>query len=103
MIQTEETQALTLDYVKELLGVLESHGMLEQCTALDCSAATSLTLNYGIYRLRLPRGGEYEYYIQLARSALSKGLEEGKIMEGQSGLLDLTIADGRARFRADQS
>jgi len=101
MVQTAEKEKLTLDYVKELLTVLEGYGMLEQCTALDCSAATSMTLNYGIYRLRLPRGGEYDYYIRLARSALAKGLEDGALQEGQSGLLDLTIIDGRARFRPD--
>ncbi len=65
------------------------------------AAATSMTLNYGIYRLRLPRGGDYDYYIRLALSALDKGLEEGKLQEGQGGLLDLTIVDGRARFRPD--
>ena len=101
MLQTAGEGRLTLDYVKELLAVLESHGMLGQCTLLDCTAATSMTLHYDIYRLRMPRGGDYSYYIQLAQSALSKGLEDGKILEGQSGLLDLTVMDGRARFRPD--
>ncbi len=102
MVQTAEEETLTLEYVKELLGVLESHGMLEQCTSLDCTAAASMTLNYDIYRLKLPRGGEYEYFIRLAQSALTRGLEEGKIQEGQSGLLDLTIADGKAYFQPDK-
>ena len=101
MVQTEEADRLTLDYVKELLAVLEEHGMLAQCTALDCTAAASMTLEYGIYRLRLPRGGDYDYCIRLALSSLSFGLEEGKILEGQGGLLDLTVADGKARFRPD--
>lgn len=101
ILQAAEEEQLTLGYVKELLAVLEQQGMLTQCTALDCSATTSMTLNYGIYRLRLPRGGDYNYYIQLARSALAKGLEEGKILEGQGGLLDLTVLEGRARFRPD--
>ena len=101
MVQTEEADRLTLDYVKDLLAVLEKQGILGQCTALDCTAASSMTLNYGIYRLRLPRGGDYDYCIRLALSALTTGLEEGKILEGQGGLLDLTVADGRARFRPD--
>ena len=101
ILQAAEEEQLTLDYVKELLVVLEQQEMLTQCTALDCTATTSMTLNYGIYRLRLPRGGDYHYYIQLARSALEKGLEEGKILEGQGGLLDLTVLEGRARFRPD--
>lgn len=101
MLQAVEEEQLTLEYVKELLVVLERQGMLAQCTALDCTAATSMTLNYGIYRLRLPRGGDYSYCVQLAQSALSKGLEDGKILEGQGGLLDLTVSDGKARFRPD--
>ena len=101
MVQTAEEENLTLDYVKELLAALESYGMLGQCTALDCTAATSMTLDYGIYRLRLPRGGDFDYYIRLARSALTQGLEEGKLQEGQGGLLDLTVVEGKAYFRAD--
>lgn len=101
MLQTEEEDQLTLDYVKELLAVLEAREMLAQCTALDCTSATSMTLDYGIYRLRLPRGGDYDYCIRLAQSSLTYGLEEGKILEGQGGLLDLTVADGKARFRPD--
>ncbi len=101
ILQASEEEQLTLEYVRELLVALEHQGMLAQCTALDCTAATSMTLNYGIYRLRLPRGGDYNYYIQLAQSALTRGLEDGKILEGQSGLLDLTVTDGRARFRPD--
>ncbi len=101
MLQTEEEEVLTLEYVKSLLTVLESHGMLEQCTTLDCTSASSITLEYGIYHLCLPRGGDYDYYIQLARSALDTGLRDGKIQEGQSGLLDLTITDGKAHFRPD--
>ena len=101
MLQAAEEESLTLDYVKQLLAVLESNGMLGDCTALDCTSAISMTLDYGIYRLRLPRGGDFEYYIQLARSALTQGLEEGKLQEGQGGVLDLTVAEGKAYFRSD--
>lgn len=102
MLQTEENEQLTLDYVKELLPVLERYGMLEQSTVLDCTAAASLTLNYSIYRFKLPRGGDYDYCIRLAQSALEKGLEDGTIREGQSGLLDLTVMDGKAYFQSDK-
>ena len=40
--------------------------------------------------------------MRLAEGALAKGLEEGVLLEGQSGVLDLTVAEGKARFRADQ-
>ena len=102
MLQAEEGQQLTADYVKALLAALERFDMLSQCTALDCTSASSMTLNYGIYRLKLPRGGDYEYQIELAKTALSTGLEQGKIQEGQSGLLDLTVMDGKAHFRPDR-
>lgn len=101
MLQAAEEEQLTLEYVKELLVVLERQGILTQCSGLDCTAATSIMLHYGIYRMRLPRGGDYSYYIQLAQSALNKGLEDGKILEGQGGLLDLTVSEGRVRFLAD--
>lgn len=102
MLQAEEGQQLTVDYVKALLGALERFDMLDQCTALDCTGASSMTLEYGIYRIKLPRGGDYDYYIQLAQSALTTGLRDGKIQEGQSGFLDLTITDGKAYFQPDR-
>ena len=102
MVQTAEEESLTLEYVKELLGVLEGQGMLESCTQLDCTAAASMTLHYGVYRLKLPRDGSYDYHIQLAQAALSEGLKSGVIQEGQSGLLDLTVMDGKAHWRPDR-
>ena len=102
MVQTAEEESLTPEYVKELLGVLEGQGMLESCTQLDCTAAASMTLHYGVYRLKLPRDGSYDYHIQLAQAALSEGLKSGVIQEGQSGLLDLTVMDGKAHWRPDR-
>ncbi len=96
-LQVEEEEQPTLDYVKELLTAVESHGMLEQCSRLECDSATSMTLHYGIYRIKLPRGGDYDYCVRLAQAALSSG----KIQEGQSGLLDLTVTPNRARFIPD--
>lgn len=101
MVQTAAEDSLTLDYVKELLAVLEGYGMLGECARLDCTAASSMTLEHGIYRLKLPRGGDYDYCIRLARAALTQGLAEGKLQEGQSGLLDLTVTEGKAQFIPD--
>ena len=95
MIQVAEGEESTLSYVKELLTVLESRGHLTECTALDCSAATYLTLDLGIYRLKMPRGGDYDYCIRLTESALASG----KIPEGQGGMLDLTVVEGKAYFQ----
>ena len=95
MVQAAEGDESTLRYVLELLGELESQGMLSRCTALDCTSGTYMMLFYDIYRLKLPRGVDYSYYIQLAQSALNSG----SIPEGQGGLLDLTVTEGKVYFR----
>lgn len=97
VLQAAEEEQLTAEYVKELLTVLERQGILLQCTSLDCTASTSMTLEYGIYHLRMPRGGDYEYYLLLVQGAL----DSGKIPEGVGGTMDLTIAEGKVRFLAD--
>lgn len=98
MIQAAEGQEATLRYVGELLGELESRGLLAQCTALDCSAATSMTLDWGIYRVKLPRGGDYSYYLSLTQAAL----DSGKLPEGVPGTLDLTITEGKVNFKTEK-
>lgn len=97
VLQAAEEEQLTAEYVKELLTVLERQGILLQCTSLDCTASASMTLEYGIYHLRLPRGGDYEYYLLLVQGAL----DSGKIPDGVGGTMDLTIAEGKVRFLAD--
>lgn len=95
MIQVAGEEETTLGYVTELLPELESHGWLGQCTVLDCSAATSMMLDYGIYQVKLPRGGDYGYCLSLTESALNCGA----IPEGVGGLLDLTVTEGKVLFR----
>ena len=95
MIQAAEGAETTLRYVGELLAELESRGLLSQCSALDCSAATSMTLDWGIYRVKLPRGGDYNYYLTLTQAAL----DSGKLPEGVAGTLDLTITEGKVNFK----
>lgn len=96
-IQVAEGEETTLSYVKGLLAAIESHGWLSQCTALDCSAGTYITLDYSIYQLKLPRDGDYDYYLLLTEKALASG----KIPEGQRGTLDLTVVKGKAYFRSE--
>lgn len=98
MIQAAEGQEATLRYVGELLGELEGRGLLAQCTALDCSAATSMTLDWGIYRVKLPRGGDYSYYLSLTQAAL----DSEKLPEGVPGTLDLTITEGKVNFKTEK-
>lgn len=97
MIQVSEEEKITLSYVEELLAAIESHGYLNECTALDCSAVTYITLDYGIYRLKLPRDMDYDYYLQLTEAALASST----IPEGQRGTLDLTVVKGKAYFRSE--
>ena len=97
MIQVAEEEGATLGYVKGLLTALEEHGLITQCTALDCSAVTYITLDYGIYRLKLPRDEDYDYYLLLTERALASGT----IPEGQRGTLDLTVVKGKAYFRSE--
>ena len=98
MIQVAEEDQNTLRYVSQLLSELEKRGLLDQCTALDCSSATSMTLNMSIYRVKLPRGGDYSYYLSLMQSAL----DSGRLPEGVGGTLDLTIAEGKVNFRPEK-
>ena len=95
MIQVAGEEETTLSYVKELMSQLESHGWLGDCTVLDCSAATFMMLDYGIYRIKLPRGGDYNYCLSLTESALASG----SILEGVGGLLDLTVVEGKVYYR----
>ena len=101
MVQVAEEEENTLRYVKDLLVELEDHGWLGQCASIDCTAATYITLSYGIYRVKLPRGGDYDYCLRLTQSALDSGKESGKIPEGVGGLLDLTVVEGRVYFRRE--
>lgn len=97
MIQVAEGEENTLRYAEELLAELEVRGWLGQCTALDCSSVTSMTLEYGIYHVKLPRGGDYGYHLRLTEGALASG----SIPEGVGGTMDLTVTEGRVYFRRD--
>lgn len=99
MVQVAEEHSNTLNYVLELLSELENHGILNQCTALDCSQPTYMMLSYDLYRIKLPRGVDYDYYIRLALRALDQGRSSGTIPEGQGGTLDLTVKEGEAYFK----
>ena len=98
MLQVAEGEQATLGYVKELLAAVENYGMLEQSTRIECGSATSMTLYYGIYRIKLPRGGDYSYYLSLTQAAL----DSGKLPEGVPGTLDLTITEGKVNFKTEK-
>jgi hypothetical protein len=94
-VQVAEEDENTLTYVLALLTALDSRGMLEDCTALDCTAAASFTLTYQIYQVKLPRTTEYGSYLSLLQGAL----DNEKLPQDEPGVCDLTVEDGKLYFR----
>lgn len=95
-VMVAEKDEATLSYVLEILTALESREMLPLCTELDCTSDVSITLKYGIYELKMPRGGDYDYMLRLLRSAL----ESEKMPQGVPGVFDFTVKDGEVYFRS---
>ena len=95
-VQVAEKDTATLGYVVELLTVLEQRELLSQCTALDCTSDVSMTLRYGIYDVKFPRGGDYDYMVRLFLAALA----DERMPQGVPGTLDLTVTEHEVFFRA---
>lgn len=97
-LQVAEEEQTTLNYVLALLTALEEREMLADCASLDCASASYLGAEYGIYHLRLPRGGDYDYYLRLMEAAIA----HENMPKDTPGTLDLTVEDGRVHFTADK-
>lgn len=97
-LQVAESDTATLSYVLALLTALENRGLLADCTTLDCTSDVSMTLQYGIYALKLPRGGDYDYMLRLLLSAL----ENERMPQGVAGTFDFTVKDGEVFFRSSE-
>lgn len=74
-----------------LMEALDQAGMLDQCTKFDCSAASSVLVNYGVHQLRFPLHGDYEQMLNLFQAAL----DSGKLPQGEARVFDFTIADNK--------
>ena len=94
-LQVEDEAASTLEHVLDLLTALEEQEMLSDASALDCSASASMTLEWGIYTLKLPRGGDYGRMLRL----LQKALESEKMPQNEPGIFDFTVKDGEVIFK----
>lgn len=94
-VAVSEKDGATLSYVLELLGVLEERGLLAECTRLDCTAGASITLDYDIYELKLPRGGDYSRMIRMLLAAL----DSEEMPQGVAGIFDFTVKEGEVFFR----
>ena len=97
-VQVAQGEENTLEYVLALLDQLAQREMLGKCTALDCTAAASITLHYDIYQVKLPRRPDYSQYLALLQAAIA----DEKMPQGVPGTFDLTVQDGRAYFRPDK-
>lgn len=95
MIQVAEEDGGTLNHVLALLTALEEREMLADCTALDCTAATYLTLEWKIYTVKFPRGGDYPYMLRLIDAALA----HEKMPQDEPGIFDLTVEENAVHFR----
>ncbi|MDD6160270.1 MAG: FtsQ-type POTRA domain-containing protein [Oscillospiraceae bacterium] len=91
----EEKDALTLEHVTALLQALEEKEMLKQSRRIDCTAVSYLTLEWGIYTVKLPRGGDYPYMLRLLQGALNSE----KLPADQPGIFDLTVEEGVVHFK----
>lgn len=94
-LQVEEGAENTLEHVLALLSALEEQEMLSDASALDCTASASMTLEWGIYTLKLPRGGDYGRMLRLLRTAL----DSEKMPQNEPGTFDFTVRDGEVVFK----
>ncbi len=94
-MQVAEEDEATLGYVLEVLTALEEREMLGHCTALNCAADGPMTLNYGIYELKLPRGGDYSRMLRLLEGALA----DERMPQNVPGIFDFTVKEGEVYFR----
>ncbi len=95
VLQVTEEKESTRSYVLALLTQLEEDGLLAHCTAIDCTAAASITLSYDIYQVKLPRRSDYDRLLRL----LLEALNSDRLQAGVPGTFDLTVEDGAAYFR----
>lgn len=72
-----------------LMSALEEADKLSQCTKIDCSAAASLKVSYGMHLLKFPLHGDYQRILNLFQAAL----DSGKIPEGEPKIFDFTVVD----------
>ena len=73
-----------------LMEGLKRAGKLDQCTKFDCSAASSILVNYGIHQLRFPLHGDYDRMLELFQAALDSGQ-----VPNEPRVFDFTILDNR--------
>lgn len=94
-VQVAEEDETTLSHVLSLLTALERAEMLSRCTGLDCAPSAYITLTWDIYRVKLPRGGDYDHMLLMLRAAL----DSEEMPKDEPGTFDFTVKDGELYFR----
>lgn len=88
-LEVAEANASKARALTELMEALEEAGLLDQCTRMDASAASSLQVSYGAHLLKFPLHGDYSRMLNLFQAAL----DSGKIPQGEAKVFDFTVVD----------
>ncbi|OUP64702.1 hypothetical protein B5F12_05080 [Pseudoflavonifractor sp. An176] len=89
-MQVSEADQSKGEAIVPLMEALDQAGKLSQCTQFDCSAASSILVNYGIHQLRFPLHGDYAQMLNLFQAALDSGQ-----VPNEPRVFDFTILDNR--------
>ena len=90
-MQVSEADQSKGEAIVPLMEALDQAGKLSQCTQFDCSAASSILVNYGIHQLRFPLHGDYGQMLNLFQAAL----DSGKLPQGEARVFDFTVSDNK--------
>lgn len=88
-LEVEEESKSKARALTRLLSALEEAGKLGECTKVDCSSASHVSVTYGQHELKFPLYGDYSNMLQLFQAAL----DSGKVPEGEALIFDFTVAD----------
>lgn len=97
-MEVAEESANTLAYVLDILTALEEKEMLDPGGVLDCTHTSYITLTWGIYTIKFPRGGDYSYMLRMIQAALA----HEDMPQNEPGTFDLTVEDNAVHFKRDR-
>ena len=97
-MQVSGEEQAALGYVLELMAAIQENGSMGDYASIDCTHAAYIGAERGIYHIRFPRGGDYDYCLRLLNAALASD----QMPQNTPGTLDLTIEEGRVHFIQDK-
>lgn len=91
-------RAIQQQSLLDLLGALETSGLLEQVEAIYLSDLSLLTMDFAQrFTVELPYGADYDYKLK----ALQTVLDSGRIESNETGTIRMTAEDGSVMFIKD--